>query len=804
MDEFLHHAYPEAALLQHLEMESPSEDVDEVTEEELEGLVQSFLDRYILKRCSVDRVDDSAFECNITTPPTDVVHSDSVSVKENVFSAYTSFNIEVAGKFEAHYRSREGYVFQVPKAPTAEPDVERQRRTITSDLTPGVYYLGIEKGLMKTLDGRTVDQEIVSAVQRRTGTRAVAKCKVFYRVCLTSLSGQTVKSRKPAVIPFVETDEIREAKTDTTLSDALEEATAEAPRAIASNIFRIVNNGPAPPRQTDRNKAVGERLQQRRRRDENVAVGQKDEEVTIYRRPIDKGDYVAVEYEEDDGRRGDGIGSHGAGNTEKLWSCSYINSGDAGSAWTNLSSEEKGRLMAFFRETFPTHSIPIKIHMLEDHVVEWARKWVLGEATTLFLESVYDVRGRSRNTLFRDGQWEAYVSHLWKLYNSDSLPTPDRSPERTRTDPCSTTGPPSAPVAIVQPRWPTVTMAPNGVRQPEASTSAASDFPPVSPRPSEDSNEGSGFGDRHGLVCVSHMETGGLGDLEDIAIDLEDIVINTLLVSMTRTNSPGVTPYHQPVSPETVAAYMDSATWPPPSHQTEDELVPSSVFMRNLPKVKLRRLACQSHTPDPRHTPDTRHTPGSPVTNPTPGQCHTPDPRHTPDQCYTPGSPVLNPTPGQSHTPDPRHTPDTCHTPGSSVPNPTPATPQISATPKIRATIQIKATPLNHQCQATPQISATPKIRATIQIKATPLNHQCQATPQISATPKIRATIQVSATTLNHQCQATPQISATPKIRATIQISATPQIFLRSSRPTHLDPAVHHMNGPAVFLPQVT
>ncbi|CAH1242342.1 Hypp6596 [Branchiostoma lanceolatum] len=192
MDEFLHHAceaHPEAALLQHLEMESPSEDVDEVTEEELEGLVQSFLDRYILKRCSVDRVDDSAFECNITTPPTDVVHSDSVS-------AYTSFNIEVAGKFEAHYRSREGYVFQVPKAPTAEPDVERQRRTITSDLTPGVYYLGIEKDLMKTLDGTTVDQEIVSAVQRRTGTRAVPKCEVFYRVCLNSLSGQTVKSRE--------------------------------------------------------------------------------------------------------------------------------------------------------------------------------------------------------------------------------------------------------------------------------------------------------------------------------------------------------------------------------------------------------------------------------------------------------------------------------------------------------------------------------------------------------------------------------------------------------------------------------
>ncbi|CAH1242320.1 Hypp6575 [Branchiostoma lanceolatum] len=201
----------------------------------------------------------------------------------------------------------------------------------------------------------------------------------------------------------------------------------------------------------------------------------------------------------------------------------------------------------------------------------------LGEATTLFLESVYDVRGRSRNTLFRDGQWEAYVSHLWKLYASDSLPTPDRSPERTRTDPCSTTGPPSAPVAIVQPRWPTVTMAPDGDRQPEASTTAASDFPPVSPRPSEDSNEGSGpEADLEtamdlSVARVNNMETGGLGDLEDIAIDLEDIVINTPLVSMTRTNSPGVTPYHQPVSPETVAAYMDSATWPPPSHQTEDD-----------------------------------------------------------------------------------------------------------------------------------------------------------------------------------------------------------------------------------------
>ncbi|CAH1242261.1 POGK [Branchiostoma lanceolatum] len=158
----------------------------------------------------------------------------------------------------------------------------------------------------------------------------------------------------------------------------------------------------------------------------------------------------------------------------------------------------------------------------------------------------------------------------------------DTGPQRTRTDPCSTTGPPSAPVAIVQPRWPTVTMAPDGDRQTEASTSAASDFPPVSPRPSEDSNEGSGpeadletamdlSVARVNGALATYMETGGLGDLEDIAIDLEDIVINTPLVSMTRTNSPGVTPYHQPIPPETLAAYMDSATWPPPSHQTEDD-----------------------------------------------------------------------------------------------------------------------------------------------------------------------------------------------------------------------------------------
>ncbi|CAH1277650.1 Hypp9744, partial [Branchiostoma lanceolatum] len=39
-----------------------------------------------------------------------------------------------------------------------------------------------------------------------------------------------------AVIPFIETDEIRAATRDNNLSDALEEAKAEAPRAIASLI----------------------------------------------------------------------------------------------------------------------------------------------------------------------------------------------------------------------------------------------------------------------------------------------------------------------------------------------------------------------------------------------------------------------------------------------------------------------------------------------------------------------------------------------------------------------------------------
>ncbi|CAH1263932.1 Hypp2800 [Branchiostoma lanceolatum] len=60
-----------------------------------------------------------------------------------------------------------------------------------TELTPGVYSLGVRKDLMKT----TVDQEIVSALQQRTGTRAGPKCEVFYRVCLDILPGQTIKSR---------------------------------------------------------------------------------------------------------------------------------------------------------------------------------------------------------------------------------------------------------------------------------------------------------------------------------------------------------------------------------------------------------------------------------------------------------------------------------------------------------------------------------------------------------------------------------------------------------------------------------
>ncbi|KAI8481591.1 hypothetical protein Bbelb_406910 [Branchiostoma belcheri] len=63
MDEFLHHAcegHLVAALLQHLEMDSPSEVIEERTEEELEDLVHSFMDQYIFKRSSGNSVDDSS------------------------------------------------------------------------------------------------------------------------------------------------------------------------------------------------------------------------------------------------------------------------------------------------------------------------------------------------------------------------------------------------------------------------------------------------------------------------------------------------------------------------------------------------------------------------------------------------------------------------------------------------------------------------------------------------------------------------------------------------------------------------
>ena len=34
--------------------------------------------------------------------------------------------------------------------------------------------------------------------------------------------------------------------------------------------------------------------------------------------------------------------------------------------------------MAFYRETFPTATILPKMHMFEDHVVPWLRKWRVG------------------------------------------------------------------------------------------------------------------------------------------------------------------------------------------------------------------------------------------------------------------------------------------------------------------------------------------------------------------------------------------------------------------------------------------
>ncbi|XP_035681998.1 uncharacterized protein LOC118419629 [Branchiostoma floridae] len=65
MDEFLHHACEAhliAALLEHLGMESPDEDVPEKTEEELDDIVESFMDKFIFKQSCSNRVDDSLFE----------------------------------------------------------------------------------------------------------------------------------------------------------------------------------------------------------------------------------------------------------------------------------------------------------------------------------------------------------------------------------------------------------------------------------------------------------------------------------------------------------------------------------------------------------------------------------------------------------------------------------------------------------------------------------------------------------------------------------------------------------------------
>ncbi|XP_066304505.1 uncharacterized protein [Branchiostoma lanceolatum] len=59
----------------------------------------------------------------------------------------------------------------------------------------------------------------------------------------------------------------------------------------------------------------------------------------------------------------------------------------------------------------------------------------LGEATTLFLEDVYDVRGPSRNKLYRDSMWEAYVSHLWKLYREPARVKEALAPLTTDEDP---------------------------------------------------------------------------------------------------------------------------------------------------------------------------------------------------------------------------------------------------------------------------------------------------------------------------------------------------------------------------------
>ncbi|XP_019618434.1 PREDICTED: uncharacterized protein LOC109465518 [Branchiostoma belcheri] len=65
MDEFLHHACKAhliAALLHHLGMTCPGEDVPERSAEELNDTIHSFLDKYVFKRTVRDSVDDSIFQ----------------------------------------------------------------------------------------------------------------------------------------------------------------------------------------------------------------------------------------------------------------------------------------------------------------------------------------------------------------------------------------------------------------------------------------------------------------------------------------------------------------------------------------------------------------------------------------------------------------------------------------------------------------------------------------------------------------------------------------------------------------------
>lgn len=34
--------------------------------------------------------------------------------------------------------------------------------------------------------------------------------------------------------------------------------------------------------------------------------------------------------------------------------------------------------MAFFREGFPAATVPPKMHMLEEHIIPWVKRWVFG------------------------------------------------------------------------------------------------------------------------------------------------------------------------------------------------------------------------------------------------------------------------------------------------------------------------------------------------------------------------------------------------------------------------------------------